>query len=258
MKEKEGEAQPPPHSPVLLRMQNLSVQFCWALMPYFHPSHSSTKNTLRFQARSLLWTVWASRRCCSPSPSHACTLPCSQHNLHQPWAPHRMRKSRQSGENQYSSFPSAPEKCPDVVLQGKNWRKRWDNLGATLSTISGVYNTVVPTKPCWYRGWFRAVTSGALKHENKAMARSIHTCFMCLNWEETTMLFFVWFVQSWGSKINKSLWKPILKTRESNGDSLCWNRVNKFFCPEKSDWILAAGFSSYPEQWFFLTRTWLS
>lgn len=90
-----------------------------SVMPYFHPSHSSTKNTLRFQARSLLWTVWASRRCCSPSPSHACPMPCSQHNSYQPWAPQRRRKNHQSWENQCPSFPSALAKCGVVRAKSK-------------------------------------------------------------------------------------------------------------------------------------------
>lgn len=34
--------------------------------------------------------------------------------------------------------------------------------------------------------------------------------------------------------------------------------VNTRFCTEKSDWILAAGFSSYPKQWGFFTRKQLS
>lgn len=36
-------------------------------------------------------------------------------------------KSQRAWENQCLSFPPFP-KCPDVVLQGQNWRGRWDNL----------------------------------------------------------------------------------------------------------------------------------
>lgn len=54
---RKGRKIPTPCSPVLLCMQNLSAQRCWAPLPYFYPSHSSTKNTPGFQARP----------CCDPS-----------------------------------------------------------------------------------------------------------------------------------------------------------------------------------------------
>lgn len=108
-------------------------------------------------------------------------------------------------------------------------------------------------KPCWYRGWIRAVTSGALKQVMKTKPWP-KFCFMCLNWGYHVIFCLICAVpRKQDKKIN------VCRNQVSSQGNLMViiyveYRVNTLFCPGKSDWILAAGFSSYPEQWGFFDK----
>lgn len=129
MKEEEGEAQPPPRSPVLLRMQNLPAQFCWAWCPTFIPHIAQLK--IHWDFRQGPCCELSERAGVAAAPVPAMPAPCRA-----PSTIHTSPEEEKKPAILRKSMPLLP------LSSGKRWCCKGKMEGGdeiTVAAITGVY-----------------------------------------------------------------------------------------------------------------------